>query len=94
MTLTNGELPMATKPNKAQQRQRNKITYVPAPLPTEGYVREPSVLSVLGISSTSFHNGIKSGKYPPGKLLTPRCRVWAVKEIRDLLASIEKGESA
>jgi prophage regulatory protein len=85
---------MTAKIEKAQRKPRQKITYVPTPLPSEGYVREPSVLGVLGISKTSFHNGIKAGKYPAGKLLTPRCRVWSVGEIRDLLASIEKGELA
>jgi prophage regulatory protein len=74
-----------------RQKRRNKITYTPAPLPSEGYVRRPSVLAVLGISGSSFNNGIKAGKYPPGKLLSPRCRVWSVDEIRALLASIENG---
>lgn len=75
----------------AERKPRNKITYTPTPLPAEGFVRKPSVLAVLGISNTSFNNGVKAGKYPPGKLLSPRCRVWSVDEIRALLASIEQG---
>ncbi len=71
-------------------KPRNKVTYVPAPLPLEGYVRKPSVLAVLGISNTSYNNGVKAGKYPAGKLLSPRCRVYPVAEIRALLASIEQ----
>jgi len=77
---------MSAKTNP--QKPRNKITYIPAPLPAEGYVRLPSVLAVLGISRTSFHNGIKAKIYPAGKLLSPRCRVWEVSVIRSLLASI------
>jgi predicted DNA-binding transcriptional regulator AlpA len=76
------------------QRKRQKITYTPAPLPAEGVVRLPSVLSVLGISKTSFLDGVKAGKYPAGKLLSPRCRVWPVVEIRALLASLEKEAAA
>lgn len=73
------------------KKNRNKVTYIAAPLPSEGFVRMPSVLAVLGISRTSFINGIKAGKYPAGKLLSPKCRVWPVTEIRALLASIEEG---
>lgn len=73
---------------KTKKNQRNKITYTPAPLPDEGFVRLPSVLAVLGISKTSFLDGVKTGKYPAGKLLSPRCRVWPVQEIRALLSQI------
>jgi len=85
---------MTKKNINTQRNPRNKITYTPIPLPAEGLVRLPSVLAVLGISKTSFLNGVKEGKYPEGKLLSPRCRVWPVSEIRDLLASIENGEAA
>lgn len=77
-----------------QHQPRNKVTYIPHPLPTEGYVRKPSILAALGVSSTTFDNYVKSGRFPPGKLLTARCRVWPVAEIRALLVSIENGEAA
>jgi len=82
---------VSTKPVNTQRKPRNKVTYTPSPLPLEGVVRLPSVLAVLGISKTSFLDGIKSGKYPAGKLLSPRCRVFPVSQIRDLLADLEKG---
>jgi prophage regulatory protein len=75
-------------------KPRNKTTYKPAPLPDEGFCRLPSVLSVMGISKTSFYAGIKSGKYPKGKLLSERCRVWSVSEIRNLLSQIENESAA
>jgi predicted DNA-binding transcriptional regulator AlpA len=65
---------------------RQKTTYIPRPLQDEGVVRLPSVLAFLGISKTSFLDGVKAGKFPPGKLLTPRCRVWDVAAIRALVA--------
>ena len=71
-----------------QQQPRNKITYAPAPLPAEGFIRLPSILSVLPISKTGFLDGVKSGKYPPGQLLSPRCRVWSVDAIRALIAEL------
>jgi prophage regulatory protein len=82
---------MSNTSDNTQRKPRNKVTYKPAPLPTEGVVvRLPSVLAVLSISKTSFLDGIKANKYPPGKLLSPRCRVWPVAQIRALLAELEK----
>ncbi|MEI6270147.1 MAG: hypothetical protein WCP01_14805 [Methylococcaceae bacterium] len=73
------------------KKPRKKLTYIPAPLPPEGVVRKPSVLAVLGISSNALDNGIKKGLYPPGTLLSPRCRVWPVTELRAFLAALEGG---
>ncbi|MDP1665512.1 MAG: hypothetical protein Q8L79_10355 [Methylobacter sp.] len=81
---------MSTNAANAQRKPRNKKTYIATALPEEGYIRLPSVLAVLGISKTSFLDGIREDKYPAGKLLSPRCRVWNVVEIRALLASIEQ----
>ncbi len=75
-------------------KHRNKTTYKASPLPDEGFVRLPSVLAVLGISKTSFYAGIKSGRFPHGKLLSERCRVWPVSEIRNLLSQIENESAA
>ena len=80
---------MTTNTNKNPRTPRQKLTYKPAPLPAEGFCRKPSILAALGISSTSWENGRKSGKYPEGILLSPRTRVFPVAEIRALLASIE-----
>jgi prophage regulatory protein len=78
---------MTTENEGIQRKPRNKITYTPTPLPNEGFARLPSVLAVLGISKTSFLDGIKAGKYPEGELLSPRCRVWRVEKIRALINS-------
>jgi prophage regulatory protein len=85
---------MATKNEKTQKPKRKKITYAPAPLPDVGFCRLPSVLAVLGISKTGYLDGVKSGKYPEGKLLSPRCRVYPVSEIRALISSVENDEIA
>jgi prophage regulatory protein len=78
---------------KINHKTRPKITYQPIPLPAEGFVRLPSILAVLQISKSSFMNGVKEGRYPAGQLLTPRTRVWDVKEVRSMLETI-KGETA
>ena len=69
-------------------KPRNKVTYIPAPLPPEGVVRLPSIMAFLNISKTGFLNGVKEGRFPAGRLLTPRCRVWDVASIRALVAEL------
>jgi prophage regulatory protein len=82
-------LALTTKPTP---KPRNRKTYVATGLPSEGFVRIPTVIRALGISEQSYRNGIKAGKYPPGILLTPRTRVFDVAEIRSLIEKIKLGE--
>lgn len=77
---------MATTTKKPRTIQ----TYKPAPLPAEGFVRLPTILSVLQISKTSFINGVEAGRYPKGILLSPRTRVWPVEQIPELIDDIKR----
>ena len=61
----------------------------PKPMPQEGFVRLPQVLHVLGISTSAWWNGIKTGKYPQSVKLGPRTTVWKVEEIRALIRQTE-----
>lgn len=81
---------LQTTTARRSPKPRTKVTYTPKALPEddEAFVREPTVLAVFPISKTSWREGIKAGKYPEGVLLTPRCRAWKVKEIRQLLAEL------
>lgn len=76
-------------PPKAK-KTRNIRTYTAKPLPAEGFVRKPTILAALQISGTSWENGRKDGRYPPGILLSPRTRVWPVEQIRELIDSIKQ----
>jgi prophage regulatory protein len=80
---------MSTEETRETPKQKRKITYLPAPLPAEGVVRLPSFLAVLGISKCAFKRGVRQGIIPPGKLLSPRIRVWHVREIREFLTTLE-----
>ncbi len=65
-------------------------------LPEAGFLRLNQIVKVPGkseppiipISRTSFLNGIKSGKYPPGILISERTRVWPVEDIKKLIAEL------
>lgn len=63
-------------------------------LPAVGYVRLKQIIgdpkkgtpAVIPVSQATWFRGIESGKYPKGKLLSARIRVWNVDEIRALVA--------
>lgn len=76
----------ARKSNQAKpKRQFTPTTYVPQPLPDEGYVRLPSILAVFPVSQTTWLNGVRSGKYPKPVKLGARTTAWKVEDIRKLL---------
>lgn len=65
-------------------------------LPSTGFVRLSVILGnpkkgippLLPISRSTFWLRIKEGVYPPGVLLSQRCRAWRVEDIHDLIARI------
>ncbi len=59
----------------------------PAPLlPSEGFVKLPVVLKVLGIGKTTWWCGIRDGKFPRAAMLGTRTARWHVDDIRALIA--------
>lgn len=63
-------------------------------LPQEGFVREPIVLNVLGISSSTLWRRIKAGAYPRPIKLAPNTSAWRVKDIRTLIESFDPPEDS
>lgn len=63
------------------------------PLPQEGFIRLPQVLHVLGISKTSFWQGIKDGRFPAPVKIGPRTSVWRVEAVRALIESVSTGSA-
>ena len=61
-----------------------KLPEVPEP-PRNGLLRLPQVLRILPISASSWWAGIVAGRYPAGRLLSPRVRVWPAPEIWDIV---------
>ena len=61
------------------------------PLPQEGFIRLPQVLNVLGMSKTSFMDGVRDGRFPAQVKLGPRMSAWRVEDIRDLIARLSEG---
>jgi prophage regulatory protein len=64
----------------------------PIGLPSEGYVRLPTVLRVFPVGRSSWWAGIKTGRYPQPRKLSERCTAWDVRDIRRLLAKIASAQ--
>lgn len=57
-------------------------------LPSEGFVRLPVILQILGIKKSYFWEQIKEGRFPKPIKLGSRVSVWRVEDIRKLIAEI------
>lgn len=66
-------------------------------LPETGFLRlhqilgnpkaNPPIPPIIPVSKSTWWAGVKTGIYPPGVLLSKRCRAW---RIEDILSLIEK----
>lgn len=61
-------------------------------MPQEGFVRQPVVLKVLGISKSTLWRRIDEGVYPRPIKLSLRAVAWRVKDIRALIRSFDEPE--
>jgi len=63
--------------------------------PATGYVRLKQILSPEGplpISRSGFWAGIKTGRFPRPRKISPRVTVWRAEDIHRLMNEIEAGE--
>jgi len=58
----------------------------------EGFMRLAEVLRTIPISSTSWYEGIREGRYPKGVSLGPRTTAYRVSDIRELCALLAEGK--
>lgn len=74
-----------------------------ATLPETGFVRLPTVLTVIPVSRSHWWAGVRDGKFPKGVKLSDRCTAWKVEDIRALIdrmgreadsANAESGKSS
>lgn len=56
-------------------------------LPNSAYIRLPVVKRLYGISSASVWRGVKAGRIPKPRKLSPRTTCWNVGEIRKALST-------
>lgn len=58
-------------------------------LPEEGFVRLPTILSMIPVGRSSWWAGVKTGRYPKPVRIGTRTTMWRVEDIRKLISSIE-----
>jgi hypothetical protein len=64
-------------------------------LPETGFLRlaqiigdphaNPPIPAVIPVPKTTWWAGIKTGRYPTGVKISPRCTAWRVEDIRALI---------
>ena len=59
-------------------------------LPDTGFVRLPSVLAVIPVSSSTWWAGVRDGKYPQPVKLGPRMTAWRIADIRALIQQLSE----
>ena len=61
---------------------------VSAVLPETGFVRLPTVLTLIPVSRSTWWAGIKDGRYPVPCKLGPGVTAWRVEDIRALIEKL------
>jgi predicted DNA-binding transcriptional regulator AlpA len=66
----------------------------PALRDEDGFVRLGRILELIPVSESTWHRGIRSGRFPAPVRLGVRTRAWRIADIRALLAEFAgTGES-
>jgi predicted DNA-binding transcriptional regulator AlpA len=61
-----------------------------AELPSEGFLRLPSVLKVFPVGRSTWWAGVKTGRFPKPVKLGIKTTAWRVEDIRALIARSER----
>lgn len=70
------------------ERRRHAAERAAAVLNTDALMRLPEVLAVVPVSASTWWDGVRSGRFPAGVKIGPRCTAWRAVDIRGLLARL------
>ncbi|WP_286952853.1 MULTISPECIES: helix-turn-helix transcriptional regulator [Aminobacterium] len=62
-------------------------------MPEFGFLRLPDVLKIIPVSSATWYNGIREGRFPKGIRITGNTVGWRVQDIKALVRKIEEEAS-
>jgi prophage regulatory protein len=57
-------------------------------IPETGFVRLPTILSVIPVCRATWWNGVKSGRFPKPIKLSANTSAWKVEDIHELIAKL------
>jgi predicted DNA-binding transcriptional regulator AlpA len=60
----------------------------PGTIPVTGYVRIRQILEIFPVSSSTWWEGCKEGRFPKAIKLGPRTTVWRAEDIRAFMESL------
>jgi predicted DNA-binding transcriptional regulator AlpA len=60
----------------------------PGTIPVTGYVRIRQILEIFPVSSSTWWDGCKAGRFPKAIKLGPRTTVWRAEDIRAFMESL------
>lgn len=92
MNSSASEVPQSTR--RGWARRESAAIRAGALLNAGGYLRLPEVLALVPVSATTWWEGCRTGRFPAGVKIGPRCTAWSAESIRELLGRIGKGEFA
>jgi len=61
-------------------------------LPQEGFVRLSTILKLIPISASTWHDGVKKGHFIKPIKMGHRSSFYAVQDVRALIIAIESGD--
>ncbi|AVP96730.1 hypothetical protein C7S18_05730 [Ahniella affigens] len=80
------------EPNRrTNERWKNAAVRAGELLDAGGYLRLPEVLALIPVSASTWWEGCRSGRFPKGVKIGPRCTAWRAAVIRQLLQDLESG---
>lgn len=80
--------PVPSDNKHAKRPAKQKFKAPLGVLPATGFVRLPTILSILPIGPSNWWAGIKDGRYPAGVKISPRVTAWPVESIRTLVEAL------
>ena len=60
----------------------------PGTIPSTGYMRIKQILSIFPVSSSTWWDGCKDGRFPKPIKLGPRTTVWRAEDIRAFMENL------
>jgi len=62
-------------------------------LPETGFLRLPQVLQLVPVCRSTWHAGVRAGRYPPSVKLGDRCTAWRAEDVRALIERLSKEQA-
>ena len=78
-----------TEANEAKEKKNGYPAHLMrCTLPDTGFIRLPTLLSLIPISRAALYAGIKANKYPAPVKIAPRTSAWRAEDIKQLIEKL------